>query len=389
MKMKKKKELFKALKEVPDFRVDKHKIEYPLHEVLFMSLFGILKGAESYKDLHAWMQYQESNEIFQKLFEKKKINVPSRSTLHHLLMNTDNNELEKVFRRYFFPYVKMDEISIDGKWLRGSDVNGQYTQEGHKSIVNILDKEKKIVIGHKFLERGKLSEIPAFRELLRDDQFSKESQIFSFDALLTQVDLLNIINETGRRYIAKVKGNQEGLLDKVKETIALFDKPTKIYQPKGYTIEGNKMTRRTVELYESSSCDLVMFHPDFNNIQTIIKIIKEVTDDSTGEVTTTTQYLVANFKSDVQSFLASTLHHWRVETYHYHLDKLTKEDEHIAYVNPFSMAILRSFAINLYQLYLNEHKGEKIMKAKITMAEIKRTCHYRDDFASNIFEMEA
>jgi len=36
MKMKKKKEL----KEVTDFRVDKHKIEYPLHEILFMTLFG-------------------------------------------------------------------------------------------------------------------------------------------------------------------------------------------------------------------------------------------------------------------------------------------------------------------------------------------------------------
>jgi hypothetical protein len=389
MKMKKKKELLKALEKVNDFRVDKHKIEYPLSEILFMSLFGILKGAESYKDLHSWMQYQENNEIFKKLFEKDKINIPSRSTLHHLLMNTDNNELELVFREYFFPYVKMDEISIDGKWLKGSDVNGQYTQEGHKSIVNILDKEKKIVIAHKFLEQGKLSEIPAFRELLRDKRFSKEKQIFSFDALLTQVDLLNTINDTKRRYIAKVKGNQEGLLDKVKETISLFDAPTQVYKPKGYTIEGNKMTQRTVELYESSSCDWVMFHPHFKNIQTIIKIIKEVTDDITGEVTTTIQYLIANFKSDAKTFLTSTLHHWRVETYHYHLDKLTKEDNHIAYVNPFSMAILRSFAINLYQLYLNKHKGEKIMKAKITMAEIKRTCHYLDDFASEIFEIEA
>ncbi len=65
---------------------------------------------------------------------------------------------------------------------------------------------------------------------------------------------------------------------------------------------------------------------------------------------------------------------------------LTKEDDHIAYVNPFSISILRSFAINLYQLYLNEYKGEKILKAKITMAEIKLSCHHSDDFASNIFE---
>jgi len=38
----------------------------------------------------------------------------------------------------------------------------------------------------------------------------------------------------------------------------------------------------------------------------------------------------------------------RVETYHYHLDVLMKEDEHIAYKEPFSIAILRSFALNLF-----------------------------------------
>lgn len=389
MKMKKKKKLIEELKSVSDFRVDKHKIEYPLHEILFMTLFGMLKGYLTYKELHGWMQYQENNKLFKKLFGKDKINIPSRSTLHNLLMNTDNNELEKVFRDYFFPYVTLDTMSVDGKWLRGSDVSGQYTQESHKSVFNILDKEKKLVVAHKFMERGKLSEIPSFRELLADERFAKGGQIFSFDALLTQIDLLNTINDTGRRYIAKVKGNQEKLRDKAKETIKLFDKPTDSYKDKRATIEGNKLTRRTVEIFESSDCNLVMFHPDFKNIQTIIKIIKEVTDNETAEVTTTTTYLVANFKSTAQSFHNSILQHWSVETYHYHLDMLTKEDAHIAYVNPFSMSILRSFTINLYQLYFNAHEGEKIMKAKVTMAEIKRTCHHLDDFASEILEIEA
>ena len=389
MKMKKKKELILELKKVSDFRVDKHKIEYPLYEILFMTLFGLLKGYLTYKELQGWMQYQENNELFKKLFEKDKINIPSRSTLHHLLMNTDNNELEKVFRDYFFPYVTLDTMSVDGKWLRGSDVSGQYTKEGHKSVFNILDKEKKLVVAHKFMAKGKLSEIPAFGELLKDKRFAKGGQIFSFDALMTQVDLLNTINDTGRRYIAKVKGNQEKLRDKAKETIKLFSEPTDIYKDKRPTIEGNKLTRRTVEIYESSDCNLVMFHPNFKNIQTIIKIKKEVTDNDTGKIKTTITYLVSNFKSDAKSYHKSILRHWSVETYHYHLDMLTKEDDHIAYVNPFSMAILRSFTINLYQLYFNKHKGEKIMKSKVTMAEIKRTCHHLDDFTSDILEIEA
>jgi len=389
MKITKKIELLEQLKTITDFRKDEHKIEYPLHEIIFMALFGLLKGYVTYKDLHAWMQYQEENEIFKKLFKKDKVNVPSRSTLHNLLMNIDNNELEIVFRNHFAPYVKLDNIAIDGKWLRGSDISGQYTQESHKCILNMLDKDAKIVIAHKFLEKGKLSEIPAFRELLEDNLFSKVKQIFSFDALLTQVKILNGIDESGRRYIAKVKDNQEGLKDKAKEVIANFSEPTDSYTNDVFTIEGNKITRRKVDIFENKSCNLVMFYGDFKNIQTIIQVTKEVSDNKTGEIKRTVHYNIANFKADAKSFHDIILQHWRVETYHYHLDMLTKEDNHNSYVNPFSMSILRSFAINFYQLYFNAHEGEKIMKAKVTMAEIKRTCHHLDNFTSDVFELES
>jgi len=385
----KKIELLEQLKTITDFRKDEHKIEYPLHEIIFMALFGLLKGYVTYKDLHAWMQYQEENEILKKLFKKDKVNVPSRSTLHNLLMNIDNNELEIVFRNHFAPYVKLDNIAIDGKWLRGSDISGQYTQESHKCILNMLDKDAKIVIAHKFLEKGKLSEIPAFRELIEDNLFSKVKQIFSFDALLTQVKLLNGIDESGRRYIAKVKNNQEGLKDKAKEIVAIFPEPTDSYTNDIFTIEGNKITRRKVDVFENRSCNLVMFYGDFKNIQTIIRVTKEVSDNKTGEIKRTVHYNIANFKADAKSFHDTILQHWRVETYHYHLDMLTKEDNHNSYINPFSMSILRSFAINFYQLYFNAHEGEKIMKAKVTMAEIKRTCHHLDDFTSDVFELES
>jgi len=40
--MRRKKELLQALKTIPDYRVDIGKIEYPLYEVLFMTLFTLL-----------------------------------------------------------------------------------------------------------------------------------------------------------------------------------------------------------------------------------------------------------------------------------------------------------------------------------------------------------
>ena len=52
------------------------------------------------------------------------------------------------------------------------------------------------------------------------------------------------------------------------------------------------------------------------------------------------------------------------------------------------MAILRSFALNLFQLYHNKNRGKKLPTGKVTMAEVKRTCKYDDNFTAELFEQE-
>lgn len=393
MKLRRKKELLKQLGEIKDFR-DDDKITYQLNEVLFITLFGLLKGNLTFEQLHDWYEFNRNNKIFLKLFNKKVLDVPCESTLHRILVNTDNEALEKVFVSFFTKYVNRKNIAVDGKWLNGSDVKGQYTQEPHKLIFNIFDKDSKIVIAHKFLKKGKLSEIPAFKELLEDDSFNVGGQIFSFDALMTQVDILDTINNTNNKYIAKVKYNQKVLRDKVELTVNNFQKPTQTYEDTDlFQIENNKSVKRKVDIYQNKDCDIVMYDNRFTHIQTIIKTTKEIVNKITGEVKITTQYLIANFKTSAKEFKDIILKHWGIETYHYHLDMLTKEDKHICYVDPFSISILRSFAINLYQLFFNKYKDEKIIVEKVqtkkplTMARTKRYCENSDIFISDIFEL--
>ena len=132
-----------------------------------------------------------------------------------------------------------------------------------------------------------------------------------------------------------------------------------------------------------------MFHESFNNIQSLIKVTKTLTTPITGEVSITTQYLMANFKTTAKEFHQKILQHWRVEIYHYHLDMLMEEDDHTAHKEPFSIAILRSFSVNLYQLFLNANRDKKVLPTgKTIMADIKRACQYRDDFSAELFELE-
>jgi len=338
MKLKKKKQLFEQLKTIPDFRVDKYKIKFPLEQILFMTLFALLKGASTFKEIHIWMEYAKSNKILKKVFAVKKIDIPSKSTLHRILINVDNNDLEIIFREYFKKHITKKNIAIDGKWLNGSDINAQYTQQSHQAILNVLDKDAKIVFAHKFLDHTKKSEIPAFTELLKDKFFTSESQVFSFDALLTQYEILNTINEQKNFYIAKVKGNQKLLKAKVILTANNFHNPTDSYEDsKLGVVERDTRVIRTVDVFQNRDCDVVIYHSNFKNIQSIIKVTKESTNIKTGDVKTTIEYLIANYKASAQEFRDKILQHWRVETYHYHLDMLMEEDDHIAYINPFSI----------------------------------------------------
>ena len=191
----------------------------------------------------------------------------------------------------------------------------KYVQEQHQAVLNILCKDTKIVFGHVLLNKDKKSEIPAFTDLLEQEFFSKKGQILSFDALTTQIPILNKINEQGNFYIAKAKGNQLNLKKDVISKINEFVKPTDTYIADSIGVtENNKCVKRTVEIYQNIGADLVLFHNNFKNTQSLIKVTKEITDLKTKIVTTNTQYLIANFKTTAQEFHNKILQHWRIES---------------------------------------------------------------------------
>ena len=303
--------------------------------------------------------------------------------------------MEKVFRDYFCKHIDKKNLAVDGKWLNGSGVSGQYIDEPKKIMFNVLDKDTKLVAGHKLIGEDKRSEIAVFKELLDDKEFFAKGQVFSFDALTTQVSIIDKINNDGNFYLAYVKGNQANLQKKVISTIDTFQKPTEIYEDDklDYIVERNKYVHRRVEIFQNKDCDIVMFDNKFENIQTLIKTIKTTTDKKTGEKKETIKYMIANYKESAEDFKNRILQHWLVETNHFFLDTLFEEDAHNAYKNPFGMSILRSFALNLYQLFFNQNRGEKIIingrkkQAKLTMAKLKQYCSEEDELIFELFEL--
>ena len=189
-------------------------------------------------------------------------------------------------------------------------------------------------------------------------------------------------------YIARVKNNQSILKEKVIQTIDMFKNPTDSYASEEIELSHNKhYVKRKLAVFNSKSTNLVIHHERFNNIQSLISITKTLTNPKTNKKSTYMEYFIANFKTTAKEFNDKILAHWRVETYHYHLDTLLDEDDHIAYKEPFAIAILRSFALNLIQLFHNANKDKKVLPTgKTTIKEIQRTAQHNDNFAASLFE---
>ena len=107
--------------------------------------------------------------------------------------------------------------------------------------------------------------------------------------------------------------------------------------------------------------------------------MKYITDER-GNEKIKEQYLIANFKETPQFFQETIKDHWLCETYHYHKDMLTREDDSKLSINPFGLSIFRSFVINSIQLYFNENKPKD---KKLIMKRIHDSCRNNPSFLGN------
>jgi len=242
---------------------------------------------------------------FKKLInqEDKNLQIPSYPTVRRMIINIDSNKMEAIFRDYFIPRVEIDkdsQIASDGKMMNGSGRKGQYTVKRNSGMMNMVETKSKIILAHRVIG-SKESEIPAFQEMLKL-KFSDEPFLHTFDAMNTQVDSLNAVHNDGKRYLAKVKGNQGNL---EKQAIETFEDEYKrennsiiTTKDKRASIEGNKWVKRETSVLSSQSCNLVMFNKKFNHVKSIIKQVK-YSDDGSGKERVKTHYLIANFEETI------------------------------------------------------------------------------------------
>lgn len=381
------KEVLESLSKLPDYRKIEEKIKYEQRDVLFGVLCSMFAGNSEMIDMHNWLDYNYNSPSFKVLIGrgKEELKVPSYSTMRRMIVNVNSTKMEELFREYFIPKANLEEggqLAVDGKMMNGSGRKGEYQVKRNSGMLNVVETKSKIIIAHREIG-SKQSEIPSFQEILKM-KFSDKPFLYTFDALNTQKEGLESIHKSGDRYLAKVKGNQKNLQNQIIKT---FEEEYKreentIVQirDKRESIEGNKWVRRETFVMTSKSCNIVIFNTNFNHVKTIIKQIK-YTRDKQGNEKLKEHYLIANFTETPLFFQKAIKDHWICETYHYHKDMLTDEDDCKLSINPFGLSIFRSIVINCVQLYLNEHKPHD---KKLIMAKIYRSCRNNPCFLGEL-----
>lgn len=157
-------------------------------------------------------------------------------------------------------------------------------------------------------------------------------------------------------FVAKVKGNQKGLLDLVKE----IEESSSI---DSYCCNEVKQSSEVIERH-------VFVYSNFTLpwdgvfIKSVIRIDKRV---DCGKYNT--HYYISNEVNNAEVFLEKILQEWSVETMHFYKDTSLKEDKCKINKGAFSLSVLRSFVINILHLNKIENISRKMIDTTYDLNE--------------------
>lgn len=169
---------------IPDQRRAQGK-RYKLHYFLLFSIFALLSGAKSYRDVNRFIakRLKELNKLFALNWKR----APSKSQVRDIVAGADRKAVEKEFRKYSESLQcqigeNSYKVGIDGKALKRS-----FDRSSSQDMLQMLSAfcaETKIILGH--IDIGeKTNEIPTAQQLIRELGLP-EGTIYTADAMHCQ-----------------------------------------------------------------------------------------------------------------------------------------------------------------------------------------------------------
>ncbi len=330
--------------EIDDPRQDE-KVLYPLHEVLFLVLVGVLGCAE---DWEAIVVFGEAKlNILRKYFPYEH-GLPSISTLMRVMGLIDKSYMESWLNHHAQQIVgslKGELVVFDGKALRGKKKFVDESQNAH--ILNVFASKLGIALSQKAIP-DKSSEIAAINEIL--DTANLEGATISIDAIGCQFAIAEKIINKGGEYFLALKANQGSLMSDVE---SMFSAKT-TYFPDIFEEHDKGHGRIETRICETLGNIewLQERHQKWKNLKSIAKVT--VTRRMNGTESRAVRYYISSQDADAKKHLERSRQHWAIENnLHWVLDVQFREDNCFIRKNNAAenMAAVRKMALNIIKSY--------------------------------------
>lgn len=315
-------------KKIPEYR-QRGMCHYSLSEILTISLFAVLSGANDSIEIEA---YGKKKQDFLRTILPNLKKIPSHDTIERTFQNIDTNAFSSVLlecSRFLLEYEGNYLLNIDGKVLRGT--SRKRSKDGKKArknsgicILTAWASDQRVVLGQQKIAK-KTNEKTAIPQLIRTMDI--ENAIVTIDAVLCTPALSELIVEKGGYYILAVKGGNKHLLEELTDWLNRPNMPSfeTIYQT---DYVGCRIEQRTCTL--THKLDFLEETHKYKDCQTVVKIdsIREYNKGTKLHKEEHTRYYISNLDANAKEFNHLIRGHWGVENnLHWALDVIFREDD--------------------------------------------------------------
>ncbi len=339
------------------------RVMYPLAEVLLLLTCATICSCDDFDEIAAWGQ---SHLAFLRRFSEFHFGIPSQRWLRDLVNRID----PRLFGRCFESWIaalwpdRHDLIAIDGKTSRRTHDK----RKGLKALhtLSAYATNARLTLAQLSVPE-KTNEITAIPELL--DHLAQNGQLagalVTIDAMGCQVEIADTIVDHSADYLLALKGNQPNLEADVASYFK--DAPAaelvvKTTLEKGHgRIETRTYTASSVVDWIGSDRSYPG-QPRFTTIKTILKVHDRV--EYADRCSFETRYYISSATLDIERLSAGARGHWGVESMHWLLDVVFKDDlsRYRTGNGAKNMAVVRRFSLNLIRA--NKAKGSIKTKRK-------------------------
>ncbi len=334
-----------SFENIEDFRQEK-KVRHSLIEILFIAVVASIANANTWIEIGAFAEVKEE---WLKKYISLENGIPSHDTFQRVFEHIDAKAFNKAFMNWtnkLSDHTDGRIIAIDGKTVRKSF-------DGEKSpihLVNAWVDENDMILGQ-VKTNSKSNEITAIPELL-DLLFLKDS-IVTIDAMGTQKKIAEKIVKKKGDYVLALKGNQGIFHKEVQEFMedGLASNFKDIKCSKKTTLEKDHGRIETREYFQTNNIDWFIVSSKWKGLtsigmvrRTVIKNAKE-----TVEVSYYISSLETPTDDECDLFAKAVRKHWGVESCHWMLDVVFREDESLVRKNngAENLYMIRKIAMNI------------------------------------------